>query len=132
MIETGTLSVRVFATQAQIPVEGATVVVTGQGTQGKARLISVQVTDRSGLIRPVTIETPAPQESTQPEGMDGGVPFALCTVWAEHPGLAMLQVEGVQVFPGVVTEQDMELNPLAEGEDSLQRQEIRQMTVQNL
>jgi len=31
-----------------------------------------------------------------------------------------------------VTEQDMELNPLAEGEDSLQRQEIRQMTVQNL
>lgn len=132
MIETGTLSVRVFTTQAQIPVEGATVVVTGQGTEGKQNLISVQATDRSGLIQPIAIETPAPQESTRPEGVEGGVPFTLCTVWAEHPGFAMLQVEGVQIFPGVVTEQDMELIPLAEGEDSLQQQETRSVTVQNL
>ena len=46
----GTLRVRVFTSKAQIPVEGATVVVTGAGENGKQDLISLQITDRSGLI----------------------------------------------------------------------------------
>ena len=49
----GTLAVRVYTSQAQIPVEGATVVVTAPGTNGKRKLLSVQATDSSGEIRPI-------------------------------------------------------------------------------
>ena len=132
MLDTGTLIVRVYVSQAQIPIEGATVVITGYNPEGKQDLISVQITDRSGLIQPVWIETPPLQESTSPEGVDGGVPFSLCTIWAEHPGYAMLEMEGVQIFPGVETVQNVELVPLAEGQNSLQQRSVRQTTAQNL
>ena len=128
----GTLRVRVFTSNAQIPVEGATVVVTGVGENGKQDLISVQITDRSGLIRPVAIQTPVSGESTSPEGMNGGLPFALVSVWVEHPGFAMLQMDGVQIFPKIETVQDVELVPLGEGESSLQQREVREFPSQNL
>ena len=128
----GTLRVRVFTSNAQIPVEGATVVVTGVGENGKQDLISVQITDRSGLIRPVAIQTPVSGESTSPEGMNGGLPFALVSVWVEHPGFAMLQMDGVQIFPKIETVQDVELVPLGEGESSLQQREVREFPAQNL
>ena len=44
----------------------------------------------------------------------------------------MLQMEGVQVFPGVETVQNVELVPLAEGQTSLQQRGVREITAQNL
>lgn len=132
MASTGTLMVRVYLSQAQIPIEGATVVVTGEEHAGKRKLYSIQVTDRSGQIKPVQILTPGTAESTSPEGADGGVPFTLCTVWAEHEGYAILQVDGVQIFPGVESVQEMELVPLSEGESSLGNRTVRGGSVQNL
>ena len=58
--------------------------------------------------------------------------FSVCSVWAEHPGYVMLQVNGVQVFSGVETVQEMELIPLAEGESSLQQRDVRDITSQSL
>lgn len=132
MESSGKLTVRVYTSRAQLPIEGATVVVMQQGKGGKFNLLSVQITDSSGQIKPVEIPTPALWESESPAGEGMGAPFALCDVWAEHPGYAMLQVEGVQIFPGIETMQDMELSPLAEGQTSLQRRDLRQLTVQNL
>ena len=133
MQATGTLSVRVYTSQAQIPLEGATVVVAAPGEEGKYKLLSIQNTDSSGQICPVTIDAPALGESTSPGGLPGtGRPFALCDVWAEQPGCAMLQVENVQVFPGVETVQNMELIPLPQGLCSLQQRDERDIPVQNL
>lgn len=132
MSNTGTLQVRVYTSEAQVPVEGATVVVTGTGERGKLELISVQVTDRSGLVRPIFIETPQVSDSTSPDRSGNSRPFTMCSVWAEHPGFAMLRVEGVQVFPGVVTEQNMELIPLGENESSLEQRGLREISGQNL
>ena len=132
MEETGTLLVRVYTSQAQIPVEGTTVAVTGREQEGKRELISLQVTDSSGTIRPVRIPTPAAIDSTQPDPPEGTVPFASCDVWAEHPGFAALRMEGVQVFSGVETLQNMELVPLIQGESSLDRQGSNVTTPQNL
>lgn len=128
----GTLIVRVYTSRAQIPVEGATVVVTGQGKNGKQNLISIQITDRSGMIQPIRIQTPGAEESTQPNGVNGGVPFAICSVWVEHPGFAMMQMEGVQIFPQVETIQNVELVPLGENQSSLQRRSVREISAQNL
>ncbi len=132
MVSEGTLTVRVYTSQAQIPVPGATVVVTQKGRQGKQELRSIQITDSSGLIKPIRIPTPPAGESTSPEGANGTPPFALCTVWAEHPGFAMLEVEGVQIFPGVETMQTMELLPLGEGQSSLEEMGGRTVSAQDL
>ncbi len=133
MQATGILSVRVYTSQAQIPLEGATVVVAAPGEGGKWKLLSIQNTDSSGAIRPVIIDAPALGESTSPEGLPGdGAPFAVCDVWAEQPGYAMLQIESVQIFPGVETMQDMELIPLPEGLCSLQQRDERDIPAQNL
>lgn len=126
----GRLKVKVYTSLAQIPVSGATVVVTGQGEQGKRTLLSVQTTDRSGNVKPITVITPAAQESTHPG--NGERPYAVCDVWAEHPGFAILLVEGVQVFSGVDTFQGMELNPLSEGTSSLTTTDVREIPNQNL
>ncbi len=133
MQATGTLSVRVYTSQARIPLEGATVVVAAPGAEGKYKLLSIQNTDSSGLVRPVTIDAPALGESTSPGGLPGNrAPFALCDVWAEQPGYAMLQVAGVQIFPGVETMQDMELIPLPQGLCSLQQRGERDIPAQSL
>ena len=133
MQATGTLSVRVYTSQAQIPLEGATVVVAAPGTEGRWKLLSVHCTDSSGKIKNVSIDTPALGESTSPGGLPGdGAPCALCSVWAEQPGYAMLQVENVQVFPDVETVQDMELIPLPQGLCSLQQRDQRDIPAQSL
>lgn len=133
MQATGTLSVRVYTSQAQIPLEGATVVVAAAGEEGKYKLLSIQNTDSSGKTRTITIDAPALGESTSPEGLPGpGAPFAQCDVWAEQPGYAMLQVENVQIFPGVETVQNMELIPLPQGLCSLQQRDERDIPAQSL
>ena len=128
----GTLTVRVYTSQAQIPIAGATVVVTAPGKSGKRKLLSVQSTDRSGEVRTISIPTPELGESTSPHQQGGEAPFAVCNVWAEHPGYTMLEAEGVQIFPGVETVQDMELIPLPRGQNSLQHLDVREITPQSL
>lgn len=132
MQATGTLTVRVYTSQAQIPIEGATVVVTAPGKGEKLRLLSIQTTDSSGMVRAIQIDAPALGESTSPNGAGEPEPFAVCDVWAEHPSYAMLRVEGVQIFPGVETVQDMELLPLTAGQCSLQQRGVREIVSQDL
>jgi len=131
MQQTGKLVVRVFATAAQLPLEGATVVVTTQNENGKFDLISLQKTNRSGLTDPIEISAPDSRDSTRP-GIAGQIPFVSCDVWAEHPGFAVMRVDGVQVFPGIVTRQDMELLPLGEEESDLGKIDRRNISAQNL
>ena len=124
---TGTLTVRVYTSRAKLPLADATVVVTQRGEGGKYQLLSVQATDRSGFTRPVDIPTPILGDSTQPG--NGTPPYAVCD---EHPDYAMLLVEGVQIFDGVDTLQEMELAPLSEGESSLIQNQTWEIPGQSL
>ena len=129
-MQTGELVVRVYATSAQLPLEGATVVVTTKEENGKFTLISLQKTDRSGMTDPITVRTPDAVDSTQQDPPQR--PYRYCDVWAEHPGFLVQRVDGVQVFPGVTTRQDMELIPLGEGEHPLGYVDSRDISAQNL
>lgn len=132
MANVGRLSVRVYSTRAQFPVEGATVAVGRYGDTGKHELISVQITDSSGMIHPIEIATPEEEKSTSPNGGNLTAPYALYNVWVEHPDFSMLQIKGVQIFPGVETVQDVEMLPLQDGQSSLQQRRTREFTTQNL
>ena len=90
MKQMGRLSVRVYTTQAELPLEGATVAVLQKGEGGRYRLLSLQTTDSSGRIASVDIPAPAAEESIAPGAADGPKCFSVCSVWAEHPGYAML------------------------------------------
>ena len=129
-MQTGELVVRVYATAAQLPLEGATVVVTTKEENGKFALISLQKTDRSGMTAPIIIQTPDAIDSTRQDPEES--PFRYCDVWAEHPGFLVQRVEGVQIFPKVTTRQDMELIPLGEGEHPLGYVDTRDISAQNL
>ena len=130
MRQSGTLGVRVFASRAQLPVEGATVVITQKTRNGKYRVLSLQETDRNGAIRPVTVSTPNVGESTSPNG--GEQPFARCDIWVEHEGYEVMAIEDVQVFPGQMSLQQVELNPLVRGEAWTERTEVRPIPAQTL
>ncbi len=130
MAQSGTLHVRVYASQAEIPVVGATVMVATRGRDRKYQLISLQDTDDSGNIRPVKVDAPPASESTGPDG--AAQPFAVVDVWVEHPGYEVTWLEEVQVFAGQQTQQQVELNPLIAGESWTERTDVRPISPQNL
>lgn len=130
MAQSGTLGVRVFTSQAQLPVEDATVIVTQKMENGKYRVLSLQETNQNGSIQPIRIATPDVGESTQPFGVEP--PFTQCDVWVEHVGYEMMLIEDVQIFPGVESEQLVELNPLVSGEPWTERSDVRTIPNQNL
>ena len=129
-METGQLVVQVYTSRAKLPIEGAAVVVTQTLPSGLYRLLSVQSTDSSGYTKPIKIATPDAENSTEPD--TEGRNYSCCDVWAESPGFAMLLVEGVQIFPNIITIQPMELSPLIEGESSLNQTTVREITPQPL
>lgn len=130
MTQSGKLAVRVFVSRAQLPVEGATVVITQKTGNGKYRVVSLQETDRNGAIRPITVPTPQVEESTSPNA--GAVPFTQCDIWVEHEGYELMVVEDVQVFPGEVSLQQVELDPLVRGEGWTQQTQVRPIPAQTL
>ena len=130
MAQSGSLGVQVYASRAQIPIAGATVVITQRTSTGKQKILSLQETDRNGTIRPVSIPTPTSAESTQPNNT--ALPFASCDVWIDHPMYEVLLLEGVQIFPGVESQQSVELTPLIQGERWTEQTGIRVIPGQDL
>ena len=126
----GTLVVRVYATQAQLPIPGASVIVTQGDNGSKQKLLSIQITDKSGAVPPLQVEAPQPKESTQPQ--QGMPAYAVCSVWVEHPEFAMLRLDGVQIFAGQTTWQDVELIPLGRDGSSLEQGQAWDISAQNL
>lgn len=109
---TGTLTVWVTASRAQLPVEGATVAVTtAEGAEEGRTLLSLQVTDESGWTAAITLP------SAPGDGMGltpgGPVPFADYALWVEHPGYEVARVDRFQIFPGVDSVQQVSLIPLS-------------------
>ena len=130
MIQSGKLAVRVFASRAQLPVEGATVVIVQKTGNGKYRVLSLQETNQNGATQPVTVPTPNVGESTSPTM--GAAPCARCDIWVEHEGYELMVIEDVQIFPGEVSLQQVELEPLVRGEGWTQQTQVRPIPPQTL
>ena len=109
MAQTGSLVIRAFTSQAQLPVSGATVIISSQDEDGRRKVFSIQTTDASGGTQPVKLDAP---DLSLSEAPGGAVPFSDYSLVVEHPEYYLATFEKLQVFPGVETVQNVPLVPL--------------------
>lgn len=128
MPATGLLTVRVYTSDAQLPIYGASVTVT-QETRNGSRLLAARITDESGRIDSVRIGTPELSGSLSP-GTDN--PFALVNILVDHPDYERVLIENVQLFPGILTQQYVELLPLSTQPEAWNMTEIIDISEQEL
>ena len=58
MASTGTILIRVYTSQARLPVSGAMAAILRPETGGKTELLALRITDESGKTAPVRLATP--------------------------------------------------------------------------
>ncbi|MBR4307958.1 MAG: spore cortex-lytic protein [Oscillospiraceae bacterium] len=128
MASNGFLRVRVYTSEAQLPVEDATVTVTQSAERG-SDLIATRITDESGLIELLTLPTPDRTESLQ---AGTPVPYAFVDIVVDHPEYERVLVENAQIFAGIITEQNVALLPIEERPAVWNLTEIFRITPQPL
>lgn len=108
MPATGYIQVRAYTSYAQLPLQDVAVTVTSD--DGTA--IAMRITDRNGLAPRIPIPVPDKNESLTPN--PGEKPFTTVNIHGRLKGYEQVEMEGVQVFADTVTDQNLELIPLAE------------------
>lgn len=108
MSATGYIQVHTYTSYAQLPLENVAVTVTA--TDGTA--IAMRLTDRSGRISPIEIPVPDRSDSLTPDPPEK--PFAVVNLYAHRNGYEQFEIEDMQVFADIVTDQELEMIPLAE------------------
>lgn len=123
---TGYIQVHAYASSAELPL--ADVAVTVTATDGTA--IAMRLTDRSGRIDPITVPVPDAAESQAPDPEER--PFTVVDLTARLQDYEQIFIEGLQVFPGITTDQNLELIPLSELPESRSLSEAFETPAQNL
>lgn len=108
---TSSLIVRVTTSRASLPVEGATVAVTVPAENGRQTLVALTETNANGLAGPITLTAPTTDSNGTRPG--GPPPYSFYSLWVEHPGYQLVHIQDVQVFPRVMSVQDISLVPLS-------------------
>ncbi len=126
MSATGTIQVRAFTSQAQLPLQDVAVTVTA--ADGTA--IALRLTDRSGLISPISIPVPDQAESQSPDPEQR--PYALVNLYAHREGFEGVESENIQIFANTHTIQDLNLIPLAQIPGSWNQMVVFDTPPQNL
>lgn len=124
--EEGTIEVNAFTSIARIPLADVAVVVTA--ADGTA--IALRLTDRNGLIAPISI--PAPQLSAGQTPDTGVRPYTPVNLYARKEGYEQRENENLQIFPGTVTRLDLEMIPLSELPSSWDKVTLYSSPPQNL
>lgn len=122
----GYIQVHAFTSNARLPLKDVTILITDQ--DGKN--IAMRQTDRSGIISPVAISTPELSASLEP-GADVP-PFTTINLYARLSQYEQVEAKNIQVFPDTITNQELEMIPLAEFPEFWTQSEIFQTQPQNL
>lgn len=124
---TGYIQVRAYVSNAVIPLKDVAVTITD--TSGSA--IAMRLTNRSGMLdAPVEITVPDRSASQSPN--TGVIPFAVVDLYARLENYEEIHIERLQVFADTVTEQNLEMIPLAELPGTWNKAEIFDTPIQNL
>lgn len=124
----GFLTVRTYTSSAELPVAGALISVTQRSENGTV-LLATRLTDPSGRIAPISIAAPERSDSLSPGDAQ---PWTNVDITADHPDYDRVLVENAQIFPNVITEQNMELLPRSELPEAYNMTEVVDITAQPL
>ena len=127
MSATGYLQINAYSSTARIPLQDASVTVTGANDQ----VIAFRLTNRSGQLDvPIAVEVPDRSESQTPNPPER--PYGIVNLYARAEGYELIRVEDVQIFADTVTDQNLIFIPLAEFPESYNEEEIFITTPQAL
>lgn len=127
MPSTGYIQIHAYASNAQIPLNDVAVTITD--TSGSA--IAMRLTNRNGLLNhPIEVIVPDLSASQSPN--TGTIPFSTVNLYARHPGFEEIYINNLQIFPGIVTLQNLEMIPMSEYPESWNKVEFFNTTAQNL
>ena len=127
MSTTGYIQVRAYTSYAQFPLKDVAITVTD--TDGAA--IAMRLTNRSGTLdTPVEITVPDVSASQSPN--TGIIPFGVVNLYARLENFEEIFIERLQVFPNVVTNQNLEMIPLSELPEKWNKAETFYTPAQNL
>lgn len=91
----------------------------------------MRLTNRNGeLDTPIAIQVPAISAGQSPG--TGTVPYTSIGLFARAGNYEGIEAENIQIFPGIVTVQNLELIPLSEFPDSFNKLERFDTPPQNL
>ena len=123
----GYMQVHAYTSNARIPLQGTAVTITGTDGTG----IAMRLTNRSGTLdRPVEISVPDRAASQTPD--TGTIPYTPVNLYARLEDFETIEIENLQIFPGTLTIQDLQMIPLAELPDAWNKTEIFNTPAQNL
>lgn len=125
--ETGYIQVHAYTSYAQIPLQDVAVSIT----DASGAAIALRLTNRSGTLdQPVAIETPTTATSQSPD--TGSIPFTTVNLYARLNNYEAIEIENLQIFPGTITVQNLEMIPLSELPQSFNKLEVFPTPPQNL
>lgn len=124
---TGYIQVRSFTSNSQIPLKDTAVMITDPN--GAA--IAMRLTNSSGQFDfPIAITVPDRDASLTPGSPT--IPYTLINLYARKEDYEEIFAKNVQVFADVITEQSLQMIPLAEFPDSWNKGESFDTPSQNL
>ena len=127
MSTTGYIQVHAYTSYARFPLKDVAITITD--TDGAA--IAMRLTNRSGTLdAPVAITVPDTSASQSPN--TGIIPYGTVDLYARLENFEEIHIERLQVFPGVITNQNLEMIPLSEFPDSWNQAEVFYTTAQIL
>lgn len=123
----GYIQVKAYTSYAEIPLKDVSVTITNEdGT-----VVAMRLSNRNGAFdAPIEITVPEVSAGLTPN--TGVVPFATVNLYAQTTNYEGIEVLGIQVFPNVLTVQNLEMIPLSELPGIWNKAERFQTTPQNL
>lgn len=122
----GYIQVHAYTSKAQLPLSDVAVTVTAPDNTA----LAMRLTNESGLIDLIEVSVPDLSESQTPDPQQ--LPFAVVNLYARRNEFEQIEIENLQVFANTVTDQDLEMIPLAELPDSWNKTVIFKTPPQNL
>lgn len=110
MASTGYIVANVYTAREVVPISGASVMIIRKN-EGKDELVGFRMTDRDGKTEVIEVDTPDSELSMEP---GNGSPFSVFNIMIEHPMYYPVLVRDAQVFGGQITQQNVEMIPLAD------------------